>query len=52
VLDLVRMKLTSFRLRDRVHLKDLESVGLITSEIEAELPPPLRERLAEVRTQE
>jgi len=34
VLDLVRMKLTSFRLRDKVHIKDLDVVGLITPEVE------------------
>jgi hypothetical protein len=52
VADLVRMKLTSFRLRDRVHLQDLDSVGLITSEIETELPQMLRDRLRDLRTQE
>ena len=52
VADLVRMKLTSFRLRDRVHLQDLDSVGLITDDIEAALPETLRERLRELRTQE
>lgn len=50
--DLVRMKLTSFRLRDRVHLKDMDAVGLITSAVEAALPGALRERLRDVRTQE
>jgi hypothetical protein len=49
VADLVRMKLTSFRLKDKVHIQDLDGVGLITPEIEAGLPEPLRERLAEVR---
>ncbi len=49
VADLVRMKLTSFRLKDRVHIQDLDAVGLIDSEIEAQLPKRLRERLAEVR---
>lgn len=49
VQDLVRMKLTSFRDRDRVHVRDLDSVGLITPEIEAGLSPVLRERLAHVR---
>jgi hypothetical protein len=29
--DLVRMKLTSYRLKDRVHIQDLDAVGLITS---------------------
>ena len=52
VSDLVRMKLTSFRLRDRVHLQDLDSVGLITSEIEAGLPPALRDRLRDLRTEQ
>lgn len=52
VADLVWMKLTSFRLKDKVHLKDLDSVGLITPEIEASLPESLRERLREVRAAE
>jgi hypothetical protein len=46
------MKLTSFRLKDRVHIQDLDGVGLITPEIEAELSEPLRRRLAEVRSTE
>ncbi len=50
--ELVRMKLTSFRLRDRVHLKDMDGVGLITAEIEAALPDPLRDRLRAVRAEE
>jgi hypothetical protein len=49
VADLVRMKLTSFRLKDKVHIQDLDGVGLITPEIEAQLPDLLRQRLAEVR---
>jgi hypothetical protein len=49
VADLVRMKLTSFRLKDRVHLQDMDRVHLITPEIEAGLPEILRQRLAEVR---
>jgi len=52
VADLVRMKLTSFRLKDRVHLQDLDSVGLITPEVEATLSEPLRQRLQEVRATE
>jgi hypothetical protein len=47
--DLVRMKLTSFRLKDKVHIQDLDGAGLITPEIEESLPEPLRERLREVR---
>ncbi len=49
VADLVKMKLTSFRMKDQLHLKDLDSARLITAEIEASLAEPLRTRLAEVR---
>jgi len=52
VVDLVRMKLTSFRLKDKVHIQDLDGVGLITAEIEKSLSEPLRQRLAEVRATE
>ena len=52
VADLVRMKLTSFRLKDKVHIQDMDSVGLITPEIEASLSGALRARLAEVRAAE
>jgi hypothetical protein len=52
VADLVTMKLTSFRLKDKLHLQDMDSAGLITSEIEAGLSEPLRTRLAEVRATE
>ncbi|HEY4362112.1 MAG TPA: histone deacetylase [Bryobacteraceae bacterium] len=52
VADLVRMKLTSFRLKDKVHIQDMDSVGLITPEIELDLPQPLRDRLTEVRATE
>ena len=52
VADLVRMKLTRFRLKDQVHLKDLDEVGLITAEIEGHLSPLLRERLVDVRSRE
>jgi hypothetical protein len=50
--DLVRMKLTSFRANDEAHLKDLDAAGLITPEIEADLSPILRERLARVRARQ
>jgi hypothetical protein len=52
VADLVRMKLTSYRMKDRVHIQDLDSVNLITPEIEAGLSEPLRARLAEIRATE
>jgi len=49
VADLVRMKLTGFRLKDKVHIQDLDSARLITADIEASLPEALKARLAEVR---
>src|ERR1051325_3500357 len=42
---LVRMKLTSFRDIDRVHIADMLSVGLIDMACRAGLPPELQERL-------
>lgn len=52
VADLVRMKLTSFRLKDQVHIQDMDSVGLITPDIESALSETLRERLRQVRESE
>ena len=43
------MKLTSFRAKDEAHIKDLDEAGLLTSEIEASLPPELAVRLALTR---
>jgi hypothetical protein len=45
---LVRMKLTSFRDIDRVHVADLLDAGLITDGIRAALPPDLQARLDDV----
>lgn len=42
---LVRMKLTSFRDKDRTHLRDMIDVGLIDSAWYSKLPPALAERL-------
>jgi hypothetical protein len=50
VSDLVRMKLTSNRLKDKVHIQDLDKVGLITSEVEGKLSPVLKARLDEIRS--
>lgn len=52
VVDLLRMKLTSYRLKDRVHIQDMDAVGLLTPDIEAALPETLRVRLREVRATE
>lgn len=45
---LVRMKLTSFRDKDRTHLRDLLEVGLIDGGWCLRFPPPLAERLQEL----
>ncbi len=45
---LVRMKLTSFRDIDRVHIADMLSVGLIDETIKSGLPDDLRQRLNEI----
>lgn len=42
---LVRMKLTSYRDKDRTHLRDLLDVGLIDESWCKQLPPELAERL-------
>jgi hypothetical protein len=49
LVDLVTMKLTSFRAKDETHINDLDEQGLITPEIESALSPLLRERLAQAR---
>ena len=46
---LVCMKLTSFRDKDRVHLRDMLDVNLISAEIENNLPPDLQERLRQLK---
>jgi len=45
---LVQMKLTSFRDKDRTHLRDLIGVGLIDATWPARLPPELAARLQEL----
>jgi hypothetical protein len=42
---LVRMKLNSFRDKDRVHIRDMISVGLVDEGWPARFPAPLGERL-------
>jgi hypothetical protein len=49
--DLVRMKLNSYRAKDLVHLQTLDACGLITPQIERELPAMLKERLDNARNQ-
>jgi len=45
---LVRMKLTSFRDKDRVHLRDLIDVGLVDQNWLSRVPSQLRSRLQEL----
>ena len=45
---LVRMKLTSFRDKDRVHLRDLMDVGLVDASWLDKVPTTLRPRLQEL----
>ena len=45
---LVRMKLTSYRLKDQVHLQDMIEVGLIDETWPQRFPPELAERLQQV----
>jgi len=52
VADLVRMKLSANRDKDRVHIRSLDAAGLITPEIESGLPEPLRAKLQHVRETE
>jgi hypothetical protein len=45
---LVRMKLTAWRMKDRVHISDLIGVGLIDDTWPDRVPPVLAERLREI----
>jgi hypothetical protein len=45
---LIRMKLTSFRIKDKVHLLDMIEIGLIDQSTVATVPPELASRLQEL----
>ncbi len=45
---LVRMKLTSFRLKDQVHLQDMIEVGLVDQSWVSKYPPELAARLQQI----
>ena len=49
VLELLTMKLTSFRHKDITHVQDLMDQRLITKKVEAALPPELKKRLQQVK---
>jgi hypothetical protein len=52
VVDLLRMKLSAFRDKDRVHVRSMDAAGLITTGLEEKLPVELRARLQHVRDTE
>jgi hypothetical protein len=52
VAELVRMKLTSNRDKDRVHIRSMDAAGLIVDEVERRLPPELLARLRHIRETE
>lgn len=52
VVDLVRTKLSSFRDKDRVHVRGMDAAGLFTHSVEQELGEELRARLRHVRETE
>lgn len=45
---LIRMKLTSYRRKDQVHIQDMIDVGLVDESWLARLPEPLASRLKEI----
>jgi len=52
VVDLVRMKLTSNRDKDRVHIRSMDAAGLVTHEVERQLTGELKSRLEHIRETE
>jgi hypothetical protein len=52
VADLVTMKLSSYRDKDRVHVRGMDAAGLITPEVEAALTGELQARLRRTRETE
>ena len=52
VADLLQMKLSAFRDKDRVHVRSMDAAGLITTGVEEKLPGELRLRLQHVRETE
>jgi hypothetical protein len=50
--DLLRMKLSAYRLKDQVHVQVMDAAGLITPAVEKTLPADLLTRLQHVRQSE
>src|SRR5262249_44956018 len=49
VADLVTMKLSAFRDKDRVHIRSMDAAGLISPDVERALPQELQSRLQHIR---
>jgi hypothetical protein len=52
VVDLVRMKLSAYRDKDRVHIRSMDAAGLITPDVEKALPKEFQSRLQQIRLTE
>ena len=52
IADLLRMKLSSWRLKDQVHVQVMDAAGLITPVVQSSLPESLKARLRHVRETE
>jgi len=52
VTELVRMKLTSYRDKNRVHVRSMDAAGLITHAVETSLTDELLSRLERIRATE
>ncbi len=52
ITDLVRMKLNSYRDKDRVHVRAMDAAGLITAEVERGLSAEFQSRLQHIRQTE
>jgi hypothetical protein len=52
VADLVKMKLTSNRDKDRVHIRSLDAAALVSHKVEMQLTPELQTRLKHIRETE
>ena len=52
IADLLRMKLSSWRLKDQVHVQVMDAAGLITPAVQSSLTESLQARLQHVRETE
>lgn len=52
VANLVQMKLSSYRDKDRVHIPGMDAAGLITQDVESTLNDALQSKLHHIRATE